>query len=760
MLKHSTTAASVKRKPVPGGARYGSALCSRVNLRIKPSQVVIACSASLILFGFAPGGAWAAPISLGAGTYSQSFTHSDIDKNTSGSSSLPAGWALAETGTAANTLYVSDTGASATGNTYSYGASNNNDRAFGTLRDANLSSTIGATFTNNSGRVIAGLLISYTGEQWRLGATGRVDRLDFEYNTNASTITAVTGTWLDFNSLDFTAPKTTGTVGALDGNNAANRTAISNTISGLSLANGTTFGIRWQDFDATGSDDALGLDDFALTPQFNNNTSITAAASAAFGRRMLNQTPSLVVGLTKTGSDTTTYTAISSSTGMSVTADGSIAAGSVTENITVALVNNANGSASTGLKSYTFTIDNTAATSEATGLGSADVDDVINVSATVLSQRVVTVGSAVNFGNALLRGASVSGTVNLATTGDDDNRTRVNVAAITGADANGISVSSGAGTLFDDAADTGTRTLSGILSSYGTVSGSQSLGVTTAEAAGVGDTAAYASLTVNYSATGVGNATADKSNSMSSFGPALSAAVGSGQSYANLDSRVFSTTGSGGGSALSSVATILAGTNSSGTDTGVSMAWRTRTQNEISLGEGGSPAYPPLSTMDGLISDVVKLTGMVNDATSNPNQTDAFVLQMTYDELLIPGDEGALAALEKIYLARLDPNDSAPVGKWRNAIEGNVGSNTTNPALINFQGSYAASGAGLTLGAWGVDTAANTVWAVLDHNSQFAAVPEPSTLLLGFVGGIVLITAGRCARSTRSSVGTSRRNRS
>jgi hypothetical protein len=45
----------------------------------------------------------------------------------------------------------------------------------------------------------------------------------------------------------------------------ANRTTISATITGLSIANGATFFIRWTDTDASGSDDGLAIDDFSLT---------------------------------------------------------------------------------------------------------------------------------------------------------------------------------------------------------------------------------------------------------------------------------------------------------------------------------------------------------------------------------------------------------------------------------------------------------------------------------------------------------------
>ncbi len=173
------------------------------------------------------------------------------------------GWLLHETGTNANQLYVAGTGSSTTGDTYSFGSANSTDRALGTLRTGTLVPTFGAAFTNNTGVTITSLLISYTGEQWRLGNTGRTDRLDFQYSLDATSLS--TGTWIDFDALDFTSPNTT-TFGALDGNAAGNHSSIAATLTGLSLAPGATFFIRWSDFDAAGSDDGLAIDDFSLTP--------------------------------------------------------------------------------------------------------------------------------------------------------------------------------------------------------------------------------------------------------------------------------------------------------------------------------------------------------------------------------------------------------------------------------------------------------------------------------------------------------------
>lgn len=182
--------------------------------------------------------------------------------NTGTSSIVPSGWSFLESGSNANTSYTAGTGSGNGGDTYSFGAASATDRAFGTLLSANLISTLGVSFTNNSGEPINALEISFTGEQWRLGATGREDRLDFQYSLNASSLT--TGTWVDVNQLDFVAPITTGTVGALDGNASANRTSKSFIITGLNIANGSSFWIRFSDFNASGADDGLAVDDWSL----------------------------------------------------------------------------------------------------------------------------------------------------------------------------------------------------------------------------------------------------------------------------------------------------------------------------------------------------------------------------------------------------------------------------------------------------------------------------------------------------------------
>ncbi|WP_346288678.1 IPTL-CTERM sorting domain-containing protein [Zoogloea sp.] len=197
--------------------------------------------------------------------YTQNF---DTLSNTAGSTTnnltIP-GWFMTESGGGArdNEQYAVDTGASTTGDTYSYGAAGSTERALGLFRTGTLIPLVGACFTNNTGATVSSLDISYTGEEWRLGTAGRTDQINFEYSTSATDLS--TGVWTAVSALNFVTPDVV-TVGAKNGNTASDRTALSSTISSLSIANGATFWIRWTDSDATGADDGLAVDDFALTP--------------------------------------------------------------------------------------------------------------------------------------------------------------------------------------------------------------------------------------------------------------------------------------------------------------------------------------------------------------------------------------------------------------------------------------------------------------------------------------------------------------
>ncbi|MFM7595612.1 MAG: T9SS type A sorting domain-containing protein, partial [Flavobacteriales bacterium] len=232
--------------------------------------------------------------------------------NSSASAVLPMGWRISETGTNANNTYSVSTGSNNGGDSYSFGASASSDRTLGGLFSGSLNPTFGAKILNNTGSTIASLSVSYTGETWRVGAAGRPDRLNFQYSTNATSLS--TGTWLDIDSLDYyniaysTAPQSGSVI------HSANRNF---TFTGLSISTGSFVWIRWTDMDATGSDDGMGIDDISIKPCFSVNAPTTSAQAFCGSATVAN--------LTATGSGILWYAGstggsnLSSSTSLSST---------------------------------------------------------------------------------------------------------------------------------------------------------------------------------------------------------------------------------------------------------------------------------------------------------------------------------------------------------------------------------------------------------------------------------------------------------
>jgi hypothetical protein len=212
--------------------------------------------------------------------------------------------------------------------------------------------------------------------------------------------------------------------------------------------------------------------------------------------------------------------------------------------------------------------------------------------------------------------------------------------------------------------------------------------------------------------------------------PMLTRAIAAGQNtYAGFGSKVTATSLDPVlvTSSLQTTATILmSGDNL--TANNMSMQWRTRTTAEAAAGN-----------TNGIISDVLSLTDM---------GTDLFVLQMSYDQSASGMEDSIESAMAASGILRLGWKNGPTATDWTTATVGNNGNNTQGSlAVTNFQGSWAQfllANPGLTpstlsdyLGSYGVDTSpagGGNVWAVLNHNSEFAVIPEPSTLVLGAIG--------------------------
>jgi hypothetical protein len=257
----------------------------------------------------------------------------------------------------------------------------------------------------------------------------------------------------------------------------------------------------------------------------------------------------------------------------------------------------------------------------------------------------------------------------------------------------------------------------------------------------------------------------------------------------NVGSPAFGNTGTvtvgaqfGGGS-LQETATLVAGFNNTGSGT-VSFAWRSRvtagapaTTSQYETGGVGT-AVPTAISSVGLVSDIVNLTGLGGAEPTAPSSvpTDAFVMQMTYNPNLLPkanhnqNNEGGLIANSLLYLASLNPSSlqwekttlenqngtnqginsgSLPGNEYNGSFQSFV---AAHPEIFTNQGTFnpatiTSSMLASVMGAYGADPATHVAWAVVNHNSEFAVVPEPQTLVLAALGIVGLAIAARRKRS-------------
>src|SRR5262249_12861984 len=140
---------------------------------------------------------------------------------------------------------------------------------------------------------------------------------------------------------------------------------------------------------------------------------------------------------------------------------------------------------------------------------------------------------------------------------------------------------------------------------------------------------------------------------------ALKGTVAPSASYANLASKT-----TAGGTLVGTEAIILAGRNVNTITNVVSMNWRDRADIE----KPPTATHPPiLASSQGLVSDIVELTGMNKkdglgidngqvSSLGDRHETDAFALQMSYNPALLPSGvtEADIALAGNLYLGWLD----------------------------------------------------------------------------------------------------------
>jgi hypothetical protein len=211
-------------------------------------------------------------IHMSVGSYSQSFnslaSSNPGDTNWVNNVTLEGWYASQKTGGAVTNYRVS-TGSSTSSALYSFGSTDAEDRALGSVAGGTPADfAYGVRFINDTPGAMV-VTVTYAGEQWRR-ASADPHTLAFTYCISSSAITDAdaSGTsysWTSFPSLDFVSPNT-GTAGALDGNDPTNRQVFAGVpLSGVSIAPGEELFLRWHDPNDAGNDHGLAIDDVTVT---------------------------------------------------------------------------------------------------------------------------------------------------------------------------------------------------------------------------------------------------------------------------------------------------------------------------------------------------------------------------------------------------------------------------------------------------------------------------------------------------------------
>jgi autotransporter-associated beta strand protein len=200
--------------------------------------------------------------------------------------SCMAGWSIAEYSGQALKDFISSS-APTTGGVYDFGtASGATTRALGLILTSGNSPEIGFTLVNNTGVMLPQVEISFTDEQWSEN-TGNQE-LDFYYGTTPTALP------LSSSTVDFTqdaklswATTRTDSDGAksVDGTKPKFQQEVSDIISGLNWANGSTLVLMWRELNS-GNSAAMAIDNFtfsadAAAPAVSNNVLIVSPGTIA-----------------------------------------------------------------------------------------------------------------------------------------------------------------------------------------------------------------------------------------------------------------------------------------------------------------------------------------------------------------------------------------------------------------------------------------------------------------------------------------------
>lgn len=157
--------------------------------------------------------------------------------------------------------FLPDDGTDGLSSFYSAGQIGSEDRALGHLSASSRGGRFVWILRNDTGSELTSFSLSFTGEQWRNGGSSIPNSVKFYHQTSNSLPDPSTGAgWTEESTLIHLSPTRGPGGGALDGNAPANRVELFGMVSGISWQAGEFLMLRWQDFDESGSDDLMAID--------------------------------------------------------------------------------------------------------------------------------------------------------------------------------------------------------------------------------------------------------------------------------------------------------------------------------------------------------------------------------------------------------------------------------------------------------------------------------------------------------------------
>jgi len=174
------------------------------------------------------------------------------------------GWYITQiNGSQSNINFSTSTGSATGSGVYSYGVSGNFNRALGSLAAGTGVYAFGLILKNETGIILNRIQIGFLATQWRRGGSGNKNTWRFGYQ-HADTVRPAVDTLINDHRFNLTSIHSGIGAATLNGHLSVNQIWIEDSITNINWLPGQVLVLQWADFDETGSDDAMAIDNFSF----------------------------------------------------------------------------------------------------------------------------------------------------------------------------------------------------------------------------------------------------------------------------------------------------------------------------------------------------------------------------------------------------------------------------------------------------------------------------------------------------------------